>query len=39
MRIRKRINSILPDDWRCPVCNSPKSVFVVLDEEKEELLN
>lgn len=28
----------LPDDWRCPVCNSPKSVFVLLDEEKEELL-
>jgi len=28
----------LPDDWRCPVCNSPKSVFVLLDVEKEELL-
>lgn len=22
----------LPDDWRCPVCNSPKSVFVLLEE-------
>jgi len=28
----------LPDDWRCPVCNSPKSVFVLLEVEKEELL-
>ena len=26
----------LPDDWRCPVCNSPKSVFVLLTEEIEE---
>jgi pyruvate oxidase len=26
----------LPDDWRCPVCNSPKSVFVMLTEEIEE---
>ncbi len=26
----------LPDDWRCPVCNSPKSVFVLLTEETEE---
>ncbi|MHB1275919.1 MAG: thiamine pyrophosphate-dependent enzyme [Candidatus Humimicrobiaceae bacterium] len=22
----------LPEDWRCPVCNSPKSVFVLLEE-------
>ena len=28
----------LPDDWRCPVCNSPKSVFVALPEESEEHL-
>jgi pyruvate oxidase len=28
----------LPNDWRCPVCNSPKSVFVLLDEENKELL-
>jgi pyruvate oxidase len=27
--------SDLPDSWRCPVCNSPKSVFVVLEQEKE----
>lgn len=26
----------LPEGWRCPVCNSPKSVFVELDIEKEE---
>lgn len=26
----------LPDDWRCPVCNSPKSVFVPLQEESAE---
>lgn len=26
----------LPDDWRCPVCNSPKSIFVLLSEESEE---
>ena len=24
--------SELPDDWRCPVCNSPKTVFVLLTE-------
>lgn len=24
--------SNLPADWRCPVCNSPKSVFVLMDE-------
>lgn len=23
----------LPDNWRCPVCNSPKSTFVLLSEE------
>ncbi|ADZ10255.1 Acetolactate synthase [Methanobacterium lacus] len=28
----------LPDDWRCPVCNSPKSVFVPLQEESVEHL-
>ena len=28
----------LPEDWRCPVCNSPKSVFILLDEEKEEII-
>jgi rubredoxin len=22
----------LPSDWKCPVCGSPKSVFVPLDE-------
>ncbi len=26
----------LPDDWRCPVCNSPKDLFVLLNEENEE---
>lgn len=26
----------LPSDWRCPVCNSPKSVFVLLSEETRE---
>jgi len=26
----------LPDDWRCPVCNSPKDLFVLLTEETEE---
>ncbi len=25
----------LPEDWRCPVCNSPKKVFVKLDGEKK----
>ncbi len=25
----------LPEGWRCPVCNSPKKVFVKLDGEKE----
>ncbi|MGC9516990.1 MAG: thiamine pyrophosphate-dependent enzyme [Methanomicrobiales archaeon] len=28
--------SDLPDDWKCPVCNSPKSVFVLMDEGKKE---
>ncbi len=23
----------LPENWRCPVCNSPKSTFVLLTEE------
>ncbi|HTX60815.1 MAG TPA: thiamine pyrophosphate-dependent enzyme [Methanobacterium sp.] len=27
----------LPDNWRCPVCNSPKSTFVLLTEEIIEL--
>ena len=27
----------LPDNWRCPVCNSPKITFVYLSEEKVEL--
>lgn len=27
--------SDLPDDWRCPVCNSPKNVFILLTEGKE----
>ena len=22
----------LPDDWRCPLCNSPKSAFVLMEE-------
>lgn len=26
----------LSDNWRCPVCNSPKSVFVLLTEETRE---
>lgn len=26
----------LPYNWRCPVCNSPKSVFVLLSEETRE---
>jgi pyruvate oxidase len=29
----------LPDDWRCPVCNSPKSLFILLSEESEESEN
>jgi thiamine pyrophosphate-dependent acetolactate synthase large subunit-like protein/rubredoxin len=28
--------SDLPEDWRCPVCNSPKSVFVLLAEAPAE---
>ncbi|MHB1377293.1 MAG: thiamine pyrophosphate-dependent enzyme [Candidatus Humimicrobiaceae bacterium] len=28
--------SELPDDWRCPVCNAPKTAFVLLAETKEE---
>lgn len=27
----------LPDDWKCPVCNSPKSEFVLLTEKVREL--
>ena len=26
----------LPDDWRCPVCNSPKSSYVLLTEESKD---
>src|SRR5665647_101548 len=29
--------SDLPDEWRCPVCNSPKTVFVLLSDVGEEL--
>jgi Thiamine pyrophosphate-requiring enzymes [acetolactate synthase, pyruvate dehydrogenase (cytochrome), glyoxylate carboligase, phosphonopyruvate decarboxylase] len=29
--------SDLPEDWRCPVCNSPKSVFVLLAEAPAEI--
>jgi pyruvate oxidase len=28
--------SELPDNWRCPVCNSPKTSFILLSEEKKE---
>jgi pyruvate oxidase len=28
--------SELPDEWRCPVCNSLKKVFVLLADIKEE---
>ncbi|MDD1775222.1 MAG: thiamine pyrophosphate-dependent enzyme [Methanobacterium sp.] len=27
----------LPENWRCPVCNSPKSTFILLTEEIVEL--
>ncbi len=23
----------LPDDWRCPLCNSPKSAFVLMEDD------
>ena len=26
----------LPDDWTCPICGAPKSVFEEIKEEKEE---
>lgn len=26
----------LPDDWTCPICGAPKSVFKEIEEEKEE---
>ncbi|MBM4240417.1 MAG: thiamine pyrophosphate-binding protein [Euryarchaeota archaeon] len=29
--------SELPDNWRCPVCNSPKGTFVLLSEELKEV--
>ena len=28
--------SDLPNDWRCPVCNSPKTVFVLLSDIGEQ---
>jgi pyruvate oxidase len=28
--------SDLPDDWRCPVCNAPKTVFVLLSDSGKE---
>ncbi len=28
----------LPDDWTCPICGAPKSVFEEIKEEKEEEL-
>ena len=27
----------LPENWRCPVCNSPKSTFILLTEELVQL--
>jgi thiamine pyrophosphate-dependent acetolactate synthase large subunit-like protein/rubredoxin len=27
----------LPEEWRCPVCNSPKSSFLFLSEESEKI--
>jgi len=30
---RKKFSE-LPDDWRCPVCNAPKSLFVKLTPEE-----
>lgn len=30
----KKRFSELPDDWRCPVCNAPKSLFVKLTPEE-----
>ncbi|MDI6645035.1 MAG: thiamine pyrophosphate-binding protein [Methanobacteriaceae archaeon] len=24
----------LPEEWRCPVCNSPQNVFILLEKEK-----
>ena len=29
----------LPDDFKCPKCNQPVSVFVLLEEEKGEPVN
>ena len=25
-----------PDNWRCPVCNSPKKTFIFLEKEVKE---
>ena len=27
----------LPDDWKCPACGAPKSLFEEVKEEKEEI--
>ncbi len=27
----------LPDDWKCPLCGAPKSLFEEIKEEKEEI--
>ena len=27
----------LPDDWKCPACGAPKSLFEEIKEEKEEI--
>ena len=27
----------LPDDWKCPMCGAPKSLFEEVKEEKEEI--
>ena len=26
----------LPDDWKCPLCGAPKSMFQLLEEESED---
>jgi thiamine pyrophosphate-dependent acetolactate synthase large subunit-like protein/rubredoxin len=31
-----KIFNELPDDWRCPVCNSPRSSYILLTEESED---
>ena len=27
----------LPDDWKCPACGAPKSLFEEIKEEKEKI--